>query len=182
MMGGTMYFYYNTVRANQSGGSVQQFDVSRGQSMLPTVWPSVNAVNNAFSIENAGGSDPDWDFAASSTDRVSLGVNWATNVWSNGDNGGLDSSRYLNDPGDYHQYQTAADGSHVTGAGNTVSGSSRPFDLTTWKPITGSPLTGAAAALPAGVQRLAPQFNYQPSTQTWAPRPGLSDIGAESTN
>lgn len=177
LLGGQLFFYYNTVRTKQSDAPVLMFDLSRGQSAMPNTWPSAYAVNNIFDLEANGGALPLFEYSVSTTDRVNAGVNWATTGW-NANNSGF---YYYTAAADYHPYQTAYSGAHTTGTTNTLAGTTVPFTLATYVLPASSAALGIAdtsSTALSGISDLLPQFNYHPDTQTLTPRLTLTDVGA----
>ena len=195
--GGTMYFYGNTFRdihdlTGTYGTGINMFDQDR-TGALPSVWPNIRLTNNAIDLECAtamcANGQPEFSFAVGYQDIDAIDKNWITTGWNTTALGSGPSpawSACCQSPSNngatcYQNTCTDANaGNNISGTGNLITGSSVPFNSTTFIPPGGSPLLSATTALPSAVSDMPPEFNYEPDNQAISLRPDLSG-GAPTT-
>jgi hypothetical protein len=184
--GGTLYFYHNTVwEAGTTNWRWQLLDTgptgSNCNSTTPiTRFPASRLTNNAIELSPVTISTPYFYWSDFYSGFVMLDTNWISASWGTGIGQGTDGNGTAYDTGT-SLYQTANDAGHVTGIANLIAGGGMPFDPSSFAPASGSPLIGAAAALPGALSSALPvTMQYNPVTYLMSPRASSNDLGAVS--
>jgi hypothetical protein len=163
-------------------------DWGRMTQPVASEFPQMRAYNNVLVLTSRTPGSPRSDFELTRwrADQLLLGRNFITTGWNVQD---LDSSS--TNPG-YGQrllpeeiiYPGGNIGHHVEGAENLLTGTASPVSLTTFAPLPGSPLQGAALPLPPEVPAaLLPHYQVsldlnRPSRLVITPRGSLRTLGA----
>ncbi len=192
---GTLYFYHNTIVSLTDASQktiVRLLDQGPywGNSGPPLrdntfdSYPEVVADDNVIFVgpETPGAAPSYFEFTRYRADKLTLGKNWIMTGWDAAipgynqmfpgfGNAVTDDAQYV--------YAGGNDTHHVTGVENLVTGAGAPVDLTTFKPLSGGPLQGAAAPLPVGVGAgLVPLYEIDPPTKKTLDRPSFNTLGA----
>lgn len=185
---GTLYAYSNSIY-HPGGASTNVIDTQlNGDNNKRAEWPSVAFSNNAVYVgplDYAGGKSFVWttlrsDFDTFTTNYISS--YWGTNTQTCTNN----SLGACNSAGWTWKTETTQylDGlnlpAHISGFANvTIGGTAAPFDNVDMLPPSGSPLNGAATALPAAMASLPVRFQKSAINFTVMPRTlATSTLGA----
>ncbi|TFZ05937.1 hypothetical protein EZ313_04600 [Ramlibacter henchirensis] len=151
-------------------------------------YAAIRAVNNAIQLTSAtpGATRFAFGWTRYKADQVQLGANWISSGWD----AVVPAAGNTTFPG-----YGAADGTyaypggnlahHVSGAASLVTSGGIAFDPATFVPLAGSPLLGAAAALPpevpaahAPLQQIRVDVANAPGRMWIGPRPTAATLGA----
>lgn len=152
---GTLYFFSNTVYA--TGGSAHIFQLSTTEEKAE-VWNNVIVFASSVSGRNMRQSTDNIGAAWTAGGIVNLGRNWISSGW-------VDSDANHHVPG------------QLNGSTNVLSGAAAPIDLTTFAPLAGSAIIGAAMPGPAAANAYPVDFELDAQFQP-KPRPTAADLGA----
>ncbi len=184
--GGVVYFYYNTIRESFLSGqtsnwrnSIIDFGPYSTQIEAHTVYPTALLSNNAVYIAGPS-TGPVFFWNRKQADRIILDKNWVSSLWGTGNIAGGDGTGISNAGGDLASavWQGGQLATQVTGISNLITGSTIPFDPTSYAPISGSPLLNASAPLTGLATSLPPLMQYSPVTHLMSVRRDILDIGA----
>ena len=152
-------------------------------------WPVMQAHNNAMYMTSntAGAAASAFEFTRWKADQLVLGTNWISSHW----NTAVPATGNTATPGfgvavipDAVVYPGGNASHHVSGTSNLITGTGAPLDLTTFRPVAGSPLLSKASALPAAIPpSLVPTYQVrlvpgQPGKLDIVTRPALTTLGA----
>jgi hypothetical protein len=139
---GTLYFFNNTIHGTGTGARI--FQISSTQETVEA-WNNVFWFDSTVTELNMRQAENDSLAPAYTPDgTLNLGVNWIKAGWT-----------------DTTQWKTLK--GVVTGTGNLITGTSSPFDLTTFVPLASSPILNVGQAALAGSTNYPLTYQLNPS-------------------
>ncbi len=185
--GGTVYFYHNTIFDGVASNQIFRsgiFDFGPYQTVVSThtTWPTARMTNNAVYLDTTTAPGLTTFFVNRyKSDRVILDKNWFSTAWGSGNTAGGDGTGIATAAGDGGAAATWQGGTlatQVSGIANLVTGSSIPFNTTSYVPPAGSPLLNASVPLTGLAASLPPLMQYSPVSYLMSIRGDILDIGA----
>ena len=185
--GGIVYFYNNTIYHSIPSNIAWRsgiFDFGPYQTAVSThtVWPTARVTNNAIYLDSAVSPSPTTFFwNRYMADRIMLDKNWVSSSWGTGYMAGGDGTGIANATvSTANVWQGGQQATQVSGLSNLITGTSLPFNQTTYIPIGDGPLVNSNDSLPGKAATLPPLMQYSPVTLVMSPRPNRQDIGAQA--
>ena len=177
--GGVLYLYDNTFfQTSGWRNGIIDFGPYYGTN---NVWPTARLTNNAIYISGwSSGYLFFWNRYG--PDRVILDKNWISDIWGSGNlAGGNGTGIAAPGPGQGGSSATWQGGlynTQVSGVSNLITGSTMPFNSSSYAPNTSSPLINAGVSLSNAAALMPPLMQYSPISYLMSPRNNAQDIGA----